>query len=208
MEAEEKIRINNLLKTEEIRLRNTNDVSEDIIDFPHFFDDIYTRDVEETILSENLYVAGMAAHRSMKYTTCQHCASFFVQSKGKNLDDNYFNYLQRGGLIEPNPQLITILHHFLRVFAKIIDFPEFKEIFFNAKNQKKTLIELSKISLCNDEVGITYEDICENGHSLSEIFEKCFSIFANVILNNYCKNVNNEVQEKCGRKLRKLVQSS
>lgn len=180
----------------------------EMVNFPNFFsfiEETTDDEVEEAILMENFYVAGMAAHRSVKGSKCQKCIGFFVESKGKEVGDEYFDYLQRGGLIQPTVTLMTVLKHFLKVFAGILKSNEYTKIFFSAIDQKHVLIELAKTSLCNDDVGINYEDACEKGHTLTQMFERCFSIFANVILNNYCKNINDNVTENCSRKLKKLM---
>lgn len=89
-----------------------------------------------------------------------------------------------------------MLIHTLAVFAKLNTEPIFKKQFYSIKNQKEFIIKIVKESLEQDSIGVNTQDECEVGHSLKAIYDKCFSIITNVVLNNYCKLENNKLSEK------------
>jgi hypothetical protein len=78
------------------------------------------------------------------------CISLVIGSKGNLVQNEYFDYLQRGGLCIPTDITKLVLFHISAVFEQIINDSAMEFEFLNISNQKSVSCELALISITKD----------------------------------------------------------
>lgn len=159
--------------------------------------------------SARLHYSGYSAFSISKKLKCFLCKSNIIESKGEQVDDDYFDSMQRGGLIVPTDEVKFVLTHMLAIFQYIKSQPNLKNLFLASKSHKNTLMELTMSSLdFNDVIDFTW--ICSCGLESSKLFKMICSPMANKILDNFTRNVNdsNLVNKIDKRKLSKYEKSN
>lgn len=159
--------------------------------------DSFALDIDE---SAKLYICGYAAHSVCKKIKCDLCMSFIRKSKGTYTEDEYFNFLQRGGLSVPQEILQFLFVHMCSIFENIVNHSKYSAMFLTSENQKVILINLTSLSVQNDFWFDDFNHFCDCGQNMTAIFNMLCSIFSNILLNNYVKNVNSAKLESSKRK--------
>jgi hypothetical protein len=165
-------------------------------DFIDVFHTEYLSDFEkERDDSSFEYVSGYGAHAVSKKIHCMACKSTLVVEKGEIVGDCYFDYLQRGGLSVSTPELKFLLFHMNAILNVILKTSSLKMKFLVATNQKLLLCKLSILSLSQEGFAIDFESTCVCGRTTQKLYNLVRARFANILLNNYSKAVNNNRDE-------------
>lgn len=136
-----------------------------------------------------------------KKLKCDLCKTFIRKGKGSSIPDNqYFNNLQRGGLSEAQENVDYLFVHMCSIFETIINHSEYSNKFLASENQKDILVSLTSESVRDELWFDDFKYLCQCGQNLLKIFSNLCSIFANILLNNYVKKVNNKHLETMKRK--------
>lgn len=154
--------------------------------------------LHETTIDESakIYVSGYASHTVSKKLNCKKCTDLVVASKGTFIENQYFNYLQRGGLSIPTDRVCFVFVHMYSILESIINQNSLENLFLKTTNQKNILIQLTILGIQNDHFYEEFLNACECGRDPNKIFNHICSVFANILLNNYVKNVNQKVKIK------------
>lgn len=203
LESEKKIRLQNLLKScnpdqdihylkSVLSQENSKQTHIDISDFSFIFNSEYLAkyEVDESV---RLYICGYAAHSFQKKVKCLSCRSLVIKSKGDIVDDDYFNFLQRGGLCIATDEVGYIYYHISAIFNYIQINKDVEQLFFSKSNHKNVLASLGLESLELEEFLISFNQACQCGTSFHAIYYTVSLIFSNIILNNFVKNKNSEI---------------
>lgn len=106
LESEKKLRLRRIISkfpdelivgNHSVKAKNEIDVK----DFVPILDLNYLQNFENTDHGSFLYVAGYGAHSTLKFINCEYCRDLIIKGKGISTDVEYFDKLQRGGLIVP-----------------------------------------------------------------------------------------------------------
>lgn len=142
LEAEKKIRLNNIVKSceniKDVVPGSSYDASKHTSTIEEFFDQITcVLDLDDVNLGERIYVAGVVAHKICSTLICEHCRKVFYVYKGENEGDKYFDFLQRGGLVSPSAELKIMLLYMVTIFEKILSNKELKSNFLKNKTRSR-----------------------------------------------------------------------
>lgn len=214
LESEKKLRIRHIVKHLADNIvfesKSNGTLGDLILVNTDLFSDVltsnYLEEYEKMDNDSNIYVCGYAAYSISKKIKCKYCIKLILEDKGQNVIDNdYFNYLQRGGLVIPSDQTRFILYHMSAIFHYICDYKKIN--FMKSVNQKGILCSLTYDSLSiNDQSNISFGEICSCGASTISVFIYVFSIMANILLNNFRKKENNYTNSRNDRsKLQKFI---
>lgn len=150
---------------------------------------------------KNVHICGYAAHAICKKLKCDLCKTFIRKAKGSTTPDNqYFNNLQRGGLSEAQENVDYLFVHMCSIFETIVNNSEYSCKFLASENQKDILVTLTTQSVQDELWFDDFNYLCQCGQNLLKIFSNLCSIFANILLNNYVKKINNKHLEITKRK--------
>lgn len=212
LSAEKKIRVRHLLDSSHSSLadiRSAIEVSEveNIVSIETLiepFQDIlgnlayFNCDLDQSV---KMYICGYAAHAVCKKLQCDLCKTFIRKGKGSTIPGNqYFNNLQRGGLSEAQENVDYLFVHMCSIFETIINHSEYSYKFLASENQKDILVSLTSESVRDELWFDDFKYLCQCGQNLLKIFSNLCSIFANILLNNYVKKINNKHLETTKRK--------
>ncbi|VEN43153.1 unnamed protein product [Callosobruchus maculatus] len=209
-ESEKKIRIQNLIKVGNMNdFKSINfdeqdhmDIENNVIDFSFV---LRTNYLETYSLDKSVqtYICGYAAHsiQNNKNIACEECKQIVIKSKGESVEDDYFDYMQRGGLCIATDQIEFIYYHLCAIFEYIVNEPETLSKFLKKQNHKYLLASLALESLENDRFFIDFSVCPECGTSARKIYLIVALIFSNIVLHNFCKNKNNDVSTSKKRKM-------
>lgn len=204
VESEKKIRLHNIFAhgdhSDYEKLANDfneNSLHEpvDVCPFESLFESSYLETVKIDD-SANLYAAGYASHAVAKKISCTLCKDAILDAKGSLVGDEYFDFLQRGGLSVPTGQVKALLFHMCAILQQILRVPSLSSMFFKVKNQKGLLSALTLQSVHADSFSIDLDRECSCGSSNFLLFSNICHRFANIALNNYTKSVRNNIREK------------
>lgn len=219
VEAEKKMRIKNLLGLTSARYgkvkfnfdmlpetytkNKNNDVNVDDSKFLGMLTDnnfLSTVDVDDSSL---LYICGYSSFKLKQKLECSFCINLITADINESTDQ-YFNYLNRGGLTVPSGLVMTIGQHVYCVVQNLIS-KRYENLFIKVCNQKSLIVQIALRSLTASEVVsdlVTKICSCETTHL--NLFTKLLGIMANILLNNYCKLVKNAATQDSKFKKRKL----
>lgn len=146
----------------------------------------------------------------ISYQKCITCQELVMYEKELSIEETamgeagkYLSIISRGGLKKPKPEVVHIFIEVLKLFKCIIDRHE--DSFLKVKSQKKVLTTLSLEILQESSVLCSTKcSTCEIPHLV--IVKKCVSIFGNILLNNYSKNIRDKLynDKKDKRRVKKL----
>jgi THAP domain/Transposase protein len=146
--------------------------------------------------SAQIYISGYASHKISRKLKCNICISLVTESKGNFTNNDYFNYLQRGGLSIPTDIVKNVLFHMCAIFEKIINDNSLESDFLKLHNQKTILCNLTISSTSIDESLQEFYCSCVCGKENKNILMMLCSIFSNVLLNDYIKKKNNDAHHE------------
>lgn len=122
---------------------------------------------------------------------CQFCRDLIIKSEGTFSDIEYFDLLQQGGLIVPTEACIILLHHMYAIFNKLRKDEQKRRIFQFSESPRSILVLLTLEGISrNESFPVDWDDNCLCGTTYNNLFIPLLSVFANVILNNYRKKIN------------------
>lgn len=139
-----------------------------------------------------MYVCGYAAHAVSRKLNCNICISLVCHGKGEKADNEYFDHLQRGGLSIPTDNMQYLFFHMCSIFEAIINNNKYESRFKTSQKQKHILMKLTTESIRFDFWFNDFNCVCICGQNCCAILNMVLSIYANIILNNYVKNINNQ----------------
>ena len=152
-----------------------------------------------------IFIGGYIGKKVKKCVACDSCINELVSKDrmpydAKNTNFAYLEALDRGGLTLPTQILVDVLVVVFRIFQCLISSKHEKR-FTSITNQKQTITDLSieKLTL-NPATGF----ICTAcGKNMLVNLRFCVTKMANVLLNNYSKQLNEKVVIEPGTKTKK-----
>lgn len=138
--------------------------------------------------STQTYICGYVAHsvQKSKNIKCNNCKQLVVKSIGEKVNNEYFDYLQRGGLCVAQAEVKYIYYHLCAIFEYIINAKEILTNFLFRQNHKYLLASLALASLESDSFFINFTGIiC--GTPFRHIFLKVALTFSKIVLQFYKK---------------------
>nr|XP_042912286.1 uncharacterized protein LOC110282455 [Parasteatoda tepidariorum] len=226
LKSEKKLRITSLLKlrsesygempisdfmadfSEKIDTEQGNDMEENNYKFElkGFVDNIQFENEED--IPQSIYISGYAVHQLKKKLHCSSCIKMLSTEKSLVLENdnsshNYFNLVEKGGLMYPNEFTTRVFLLCLKVFKCVLK--RDNEHLLLTDNVKKILT-----SMTYDKVVELYVNQCcpSCGEGTHDLSLKCISIFFNIFLSNYSKVKNNVVHSSCQKRKYDMLMAS
>lgn len=202
LEAERKLRIKRLVSTyphelSMIKYTTTKKNDVDIEDFLSILDSDYMQNFTNKDYPSFMYVCGYAAYTYKQSLDCSLCHDLIIQTKGEETGAEYFDFLQRGGLVVPTENCLYMLWHMNAILDEILRTDNIKKKFHVRENQHGILLSLTHHSFINDQgFVVNFNDNCICGKSYFHLFYSLMKVFANILLNNYRKHVNDAIEMK------------
>lgn len=201
LECEKKIRIYNIFSHNIKDYEELNDDNIDYFDCENLCLDFHSIFSTEYLSNAKIepsaivYTSGYAAHSISSQINCVNCKNIIVKDKGNDIDDTYFDHLQRGGLSVAEDEVRICFYHMNAILDEILKEDELKKKFFTLGCHKIVLIALTLKSLENNNVSFNYITDCECGLNSVKLFKKLCSPMANILIKNYTNNENNNLLE-------------
>lgn len=196
IESEKKLRVRRLIKTypHELKVSGYSNKTQNDTDISHFTDLIYTDYLNEFTNYDHssfLYVCGYGCYAIYKKISCDICIDLIIKSKGSCTDTDYFDHLQRGGLIVPTENCVQLLLHMNALFDALRKNEIMRRKFQLSNDPQNILVSLTIYAfLQNNNFVVEWYDSCLCGTTYSNLFTPLLSIYANILLNNYRKKIN------------------
>lgn len=196
MNQKKKIRVKHLLKSQDLKSIKflqkdcfSDEYLYNIEDFKHVLSTNY---LELCCLDQasQMYVCGYAVHSVMKKIKCNICETLILDGKGQDIGDDYFDYLQRGGLCIPTQSVQFICFHLCALFETIINDPSTKSQLFQKHDVTNILCHLTFLSLDSGGFHIELDEDCLCGQPNRKTFQLICRVLVNILLNNFSKHVN------------------
>ena len=141
------------LSSVECDINSNNLESNDHLNYDKFssiLDTHYLANNHELVDEKSVfYIAGYASFVAGKsMNVC--CAELLIKDKGAVVASTYFDYLQRGGLVIPQPEVIYITNHMASILCELFCNSKFNISFNSVANQKNILqyLTMESIELC------------------------------------------------------------
>lgn len=119
MESEKKLRMKKIisslpqeLKSSKYTVKQATNI--DITPYLDLLDSNYVDDFNDFDLSSFMYVCGYGGYSLINKFECKLCHDLIIKSIGDYTNTDYFDFLQRGGLIVPNENCLFLLIHCLQ----------------------------------------------------------------------------------------------
>lgn len=216
-ESEKKIKINNLLRLRSGSRGDINlELGEDILLDCNFlehanpeFDNLdivdavidksFNVDIDENSLQVLIYISGYASKKAAGMVNCDHCHGILLTDQNLEVeiseDMSYINDLNRGGLKFPTEYSINIGIAAYQIFQILIS-EDFEAIFLTLENQKAFLFKF----ICDRCDSDFIQNNCSCSFSIKKLNYKLVTVWCNVLLNNYSKQKNDQIQRSKGTK--------
>lgn len=208
LESEKKLRIRNIVENFSDKIILTNSyktwhdmLTVDISQFLLIFDSNYLEKYGKIVDKDaNFYVSGYASYAIKKniQPPCDTCTLQIINNESHTIENDYFEFLQKGGLVQPSAQIQYILYHMNAILNEITQNVDFKALFLRISNQKESLACLTYHSLTSEICDISFDFNCDCGRNSIDIFIQAFSIMTNILLSSYSKQ-SNDLLEKTKR---------
>ena len=146
------------------------------------------------------YIAGYCCYSVLRKYKCEQCKTHLVKTDLEELPDindfSFINHIDRGRLLYPNDISVNIVLYSYIVVSKLTK----DERFLAMHNQRQVAHKIITDCLLENEVSFTNE-FCDNGHSFCKISKLIIWKSCNVLLSNFCKQVNSKVSSRSSRKI-------
>jgi len=164
-----------------------------------------------------VFIAGYVGRKLQRSVSCASCVSEILSPDDMSCDVRpdelvYIHALDRGGLKWPTQALVDIVTLIYCLFQRLLS-SEFEKRFIDVPNHKQLAVHLA-LELLQSNSKLSLNGVCESGHdTLQTLFKPCASKMANILLNNYCKQLNDAAvaakgnKDKKSRKLATLKKS-
>lgn len=197
LESEKKLRIKNIISTMPHELNSAKYTVQksnavDVTTFLDLLDEDYIEAFTEYDHSSFLYVCGYGGHVLAQKLSCPLCRDLIIKSHGTFSGVEYFDIIQEGGLIVPTELCLILLLHMYAIFNFLRTDEEKRRAFQLSKSPRSLLVllTLEGISRNTASFPVDWNDKCICGTSYEDLFIPLLSIYANIILNNYRKKIN------------------
>lgn len=199
LESEKKLRIKRLVRTFPLELHTQKYSKESVKEFDG---DEYVSILETDFLerftdndhSSFTYVCGYGGHSISRSVNCQICRDLIIKGKGNLTEVEYFDHIQRGGLIVPTEICHLILLRMYAILNGITNDEILKRKFHISVNQQHILVYLTECSLRNDEdFVIDFQEKCLCGTYYADLFHPLMVVFSNILLKNMSKQINDKI---------------
>ena len=149
-----------------------------------------------------IFLGGYIGKKFKKSVACDSCVNELVSKDrmpydAKNTNFAYLEALDRGGLTLPTQILVDVLVVVFRVFQCLISCKHEKQ-FTTIRNQKQVIFHLSTEKLRLNPVTGGACTTC--GKKIMDNLRFCVTRMANVLLNNYSKQLNDKIAVEKGMK--------
>lgn len=168
-------------------------------------------EIEREVLQTIVYISGYAARKTFyavcKKNRCKRCYTFLMTEREIVVETSdygdfvqYIQNLDMGGLKYPSDTVLNVGITAYRIFTSIIS-SECEDWFLMQQNQFCTLATLfiEGVKL-DDFLPLTVNEPCECGVTRMALLRSICRKWANIFLNNYTKNKQNELAEKAAQK--------
>ena len=217
LESENKLKIVNLLSLKSshsnvlhITDMNTSSVEDeessvtslDLFDGIH--DEVTDHELSHTDEKVMIYISGYVGHTMQKKCTCSLCRAKICSKNVLDVEISeencqYTKHLNRGGLKWPTEFTLDICTNTYKIFHVLMS--TYEKEFLNLANHRTVLMTLS-INYLQDR--LDFHETCICGTSNKQLIERAVRSVANILLNNYTKNVNDSLVHNVKAKKRKL----
>ena len=149
----------------------------------------------EWVLDESslFFISGYAAFKIASSTKCSLCNDF-IQCDDE-VNDPYFNELNRGGLTVPRSYVVEISRHLLSILRILIS-AEFEKDFLKHGKQRELLMKLTAFAIETRDPTLlaNFHDKCAVcGNDFFNFFNTILKTSSNIGLNNYTKIKNDDL---------------
>ncbi|CAH1112316.1 unnamed protein product [Psylliodes chrysocephalus] len=206
IQSEKKIRIQHLLKsnlhTDWLQAKyDIDECNNENIDYSNFTFILSTNYLETFQYDESTqtYICGYVAHsvQKSKNIKCNNCKQLVVKSIGEKVNDEYFDYLQRGGLCVAQDEVKYIYYHLCAIFEYIINAKEILTNFLFRQNHKYLLASLALASLETHHMTLDIGEEDSENESLAYLRRKLMIQKNENVVNDKRKNdVEEEVEQE------------
>lgn len=146
------------------------------------------------------YIAGYCCYSILKKTKCESCKLMLTKPETDDLPDvsnfSFINGINRGRLLYPSDISVTIALYSYILVGKLTK----QESFLSSQCHRQVACQIIRENLLANDISFP-EEFCFNGHN----FNKCTQLFiwkaCNILLNNFCKQVNSKIQSRISRKI-------
>lgn len=146
------------------------------------------------------YIAGYCCYSILRKYKCEQCKTHLVKTELEELPDvnhfSFINNIDRGRLLYPNDISVNIVLYSYIVVSKLTKDENFLAMHNQRQVAHRTIIDC----LLENEVSFSSE-FCDNGHSLCKISKLIVWKSCNVLLSNFCKQVNSKISSRSSRKI-------
>lgn len=156
-----------------------------------------------------VFIAGYIGRKVKLAIACSLCTRDLVSKDLMSCDIQlshliYIEALDRGGLMWPSQILVDIVAKVYMIFQVLLS-EHYEKKFVSLPHHKEIAIHL-----CVDAIRpeIACDSVCECSRSSIDVYRQCIARMCNILLNNYCKKLNdNAAVDKAvkSKKQRKLT---
>lgn len=216
VESENKLKIVNLLslKSSKSNVLHITDLSTSSVEeeecsgnsldmFSGIHDDVTDLELSHTDLKVLIYISGYVAHTIQKRNNCSQCVA---KISSKNILDveieensQYTKHLNRGGLKWPTDFTLHVCTSTFKMFQVLMS--TFEKEYVILTNHRAVLMSLT-MQYLKDTVDLCKTCMC--GTSNEQLVVQALRSTANILLNNYAKNVNDNNLYTAKAKKRKM----
>jgi hypothetical protein len=167
-------------------------------------------DVSDDDMHVLVFIAGYVGRKLKQSLTCTDCVNELVSPDDLSCDVKtddliYVHALDRGGLKWPRQALVDTVVAIFCLFQQLLS-SKYEQLFVEVRNQKQLVVYLS-VELLQSKLSLNC--VCESGHdTMQDLFKPVAGKMANILLNNYCKRINDAAvcsKEQKSKKSRKLA---
>ena len=144
-----------------------------------------------------VFVAGYIGRKLRTLLCCGECIGEYVTDEEMTCDIAssdlvYLHSLDRGGLCWPTQMLVDIIVLVYVIFQRLISC-EHEQRFIGVNNHKSVVVQLA-IKGITEQCSVS--GTCECGKEYFDVVKMCTSKMANILLNNYMKQINDKCSSK------------
>ena len=185
--------------------KNCDDVSLVAEKFSGAMQIIVVDSISEDDMHVLVFIAGFVGRKLENSLSCTACVDELISLDDMSCDVKtddlvYVHALDRGGLKWPRQALVDIVTIIFCLFQRLLC-SDYEKQFIAVPNHKQLGVYLSGELL---QSTLSLNCVCEAGHdTMQDVFKPCASKMANILLNNYCKRLNDACITAKGEKSKK-----
>ncbi len=172
--------------------KEIEDVSVVADEFSGVLQGLETSGVRDDYMRVLVFVAGYIGRKLQQSISCTACINEVLSVDDMPCDVKcdeliYIHALDRGGLKWPRQALVDIVTLIYCMFQRLLS-TDYEKRFIAVDNHKQLAVYLC-VELLQSKLSLNV--VCEAGHdTMQTLFKPCASKMCNILLNNYCKRLN------------------